>query len=130
MLLKLILAFTLIPIIEIYLLIKMGGALGAFNTILVVICTAIVGAYLARLQGTKTYKQIQANLNQGKMPAEELFDAVIIFAAGLVLLTPGFLTDIFGLLLLFPSSRKYFKNWLRKKYSEKLSQKTINIDYY
>ncbi len=130
MLFKLILAFTLIPIIEIYLLIKMGGALGAFNTILVVICTAIVGAYLARLQGTKTYKQIQANLNQGKMPAEELFDAVIIFAAGLVLLTPGFLTDIFGLLLLFPSSRKYFKNWLRKKYSEKLSQKTINIDYY
>lgn len=130
MLFKLILAFTLIPITEIYLLIKMGGALGAFNTILVVICTAIVGAYLARLQGTKTYKQIQANLNQGKMPAEELFDAVIIFAAGLVLLTPGFLTDIFGLLLLFPSSRKYFKNWLRKKYSEKLSQKTINIDYY
>lgn len=130
MLLKLILAFTLLPIAEIYVLIKLGGFLGAINTILIVILTAIVGGYLARLEGLKTMYQIRANLEQGIMPAEEMFNALLIFAAGLVLLTPGFITDIFGLLLLVPRTRTYIKIWLRKKLEQKFTQNRTHMDYF
>ncbi len=116
MLFKLFLAFTVIPAFELYLLIKIGSVLGALNTLLVIIFTGIAGAYLARLQGMLTLMKIQSNLQQGIMPTEELIDALIILVAGVVLLTPGFLTDITGLLLLIPQVRVYFKHWLRKKF--------------
>ncbi|MBW1770000.1 MAG: FxsA family protein, partial [Deltaproteobacteria bacterium] len=76
MLIKLFLAFTLIPFCEIYLLIKIGNYLGAFNTILVVIITGFIGAYLARLQGIKTMMRVRESLNRGELPAEEMLDAL------------------------------------------------------
>lgn len=115
MLFKLFLAFTLVPVIEIYLLIKVGGHIGALKTVLLVIATGIAGAYLARLQGMQTMARVRNSLEQGRMPAEELLDAVLIFAAGLVLLTPGFLTDAVGLLLLFPETRHYVKRNLKRR---------------
>ncbi len=115
---KIFLAFTLIPAAEIYLLITIGSSIGALNTFLIIIITGVVGAYLARLQGMYTLSKIQSNLQQGIMPAEELIDALIILVAGVVLLTPGFLTDIAGLLLLIPQVRFYFKRWLRKKFDQ------------
>ncbi len=130
MLIKLLLAFTLIPIAEIYVLIKMGGALGALNTILLVILTALAGAYLAKIQGLKTMLQIRHNLDRGIMPAEEMLDALLIFAAGVVLLTPGFLTDLAGLIVLIPHSRAYLKLWLKRQFKNKTSQHRIYIDYY
>lgn len=130
MLLKLFLAFTLIPVAEIYVLIKIGGSIGALNTIALVIITAFAGAYLARLQGMHTMLKIRTNMQQGIVPAEELIDALIIFIAGIVLLTPGFITDITGLLLLFPLTRGYFKRWLRKKIDEWTSQNKIHINYF
>ena len=89
MLLKLFLAFTLIPAAEIYLLIKIGYSIGALNTVLVVIITAFVGATLARTQGLQTMIRIKTGLQQGITPTEDLVDAFIIFLAGIVLLTPG-----------------------------------------
>ena len=118
MLLKLFLAFTLIPMLELYLLIKIGSSIGAWTTIGLVIITGFAGAALARLQGAKTMLNVKANLDQGIMPAEELLDALIIFIAGVVLLTPGFITDICGLLLLYPPSRLVFKRYARKKFDE------------
>lgn len=115
---KIFLAFTLIPAAEIYLLITIGSSIGALNTFLIIIITGVVGAYLARLQGMYTLSKIQSNLQQGIIPAEELIDALIILVAGVVLLTPGFLTDIAGLLLLIPQVRFYFKRWLRKKFDQ------------
>jgi UPF0716 protein FxsA len=115
MLFKLFLTFTLVPVIEIYLLIKVGGHIGAFKTVLLVIATGFAGAYLARLQGMQTMLRVRNSLEQGRMPAEELLDAVLIFAAGLVLLTPGFLTDAMGLLLLFPETRHYVKRYLKRR---------------
>jgi UPF0716 protein FxsA len=115
MLFKLFLAFTLVPVIEIYLLIKVGGHIGAFKTVLLVIATGFAGAYLARLQGMQTMLRVRSSLEQGRMPAEELLDAVLIFAAGLVLLTPGFLTDAMGLLLLFPETRRYVKRYVKHR---------------
>jgi len=115
---KIFLAFTLIPAAEIYLLIEIGSSIGALNTLFVIIITGFVGAYLARLQGMYTLSKIQSNLQQGVMPAEELIDALIILVAGILLLTPGFLTDAAGLLLLIPQVRFYFKRWLRKKFDQ------------
>lgn len=118
MVLKLFLAFTLIPVAEIYLIIKLGGLLGAFNTVLIIIFTGFVGAYLARMQGMTTMMRVRRNMNQGIMPAEELFDALLILIAGIVLLTPGFLTDIAGIMLLLPPVRLHLKRYLRKKFNQ------------
>jgi UPF0716 protein FxsA len=124
---KIFLAFTLIPAVEIYLLIQIGGIIGALNTLLVIIITGFVGAYLARLQGMRTLLKIQSNLQQGIMPAEELIDALLILVAGIVLLTPGFLTDAAGLLLLIPQIRFYFKRWLRKKFDQWTNTQNIQF---
>jgi len=122
MFLKLFLAFTLVPFIEIYLLIKIGGQVGAFNTILIVILTGLLGASLARLEGIKTMTKVRESLNRGELPAEEMLDAMLIFVAGVVLLTPGFLTDLTGLALLVPKLRYWFKRWLRRKFDEWLEK--------
>jgi len=122
MFLKLFLAFTLVPFIEIYLLIKIGGQVGAFNTILIVILTGLLGASLARLEGLKTMTKVRDSLNRGDLPAEEMLDAMLIFVAGVVLLTPGLITDLAGLALLVPKARYWFKRWLRKKFDEWLEK--------
>ena len=121
---KLFLGFTLIPVVEIYFLIKIGSYFGAFTTILIVIATALLGAYLARMQGFKTMHQMQENLQQGLMPAEELMDAFLIVIAAAVLLTPGFITDAFGFLLLIPTTRTFLKKWLRQRLQARSLNKT------
>jgi len=129
MLLKLFLAFTLIPVLEIYLLIKLGTFLGALNTVIIVVLTGIVGAFLAKLQGLHTMIKVREGLNRGEMPAEEMLDALLILVAGIVLLTPGFLTDIAGLVILIPQTRVLFKRWLRKKFNAWTQNQKININY-
>ena len=116
MLVKLFLAFTLIPALEIFLFIEIGKSIGTINTFLLVIISGFAGAWLTRIQGLQTMLRVRTNLDQGIMPAEELVDALIIFGAGIVLLTPGFFTDALGLLLLFPPTRFHFKQYLRLKF--------------
>jgi UPF0716 protein FxsA len=130
MFLKLFLCFTLIPVIELYLLIKIGTVIGGLNTIVVVILSGLLGAWLARLEGLNTLTKLRLNLEQGLMPAEELLDAFIIFIAGMVLITPGFITDITGLLLLWPFTRNKFKRIIRKKLDEMALKGEINIKRY
>jgi UPF0716 protein FxsA len=130
MLLKLFLAFTLIPIIEIYLLIEVGGVIGALNTVALVIATGFAGAFLARLQGMQTMMRVRSSLQQGIMPAEQLLDALIIFVAGIVLLTPGFITDAAGLLLLIPQTRNYFKRFLKQKFHQWIKNQNIHINRF
>ena len=115
MLLKLFLAFTIIPVVEIYLLIQIGTIFGALTSIALVIVTGFLGAYLARIQGLQTLFRIQKSLREGQMPSSELLDALLIGIAGLVLLTPGFLTDAFGFLLLIPNTRTAIKQWLHRQ---------------
>ena len=128
MLFKLFLAFTLIPVIELYLLIEVGGRIGAWKTILLVIATGFAGAYLARLQGTQTMFRVQTSLRQGIIPTDELLDALLIFVAGVVLLTPGFLTDAVGLLLLIPESRRIVKGFLRRRIEIWIEHQNIHFD--
>ena len=123
MLLKLFLAFTIIPIIEIYILIKLGTILGALVSISLVVLTGILGAYLARLQGLNTFLRIQESLRLGRLPSGELLDAVLILVAGVLLLTPGFLTDTIGFILLIQTTRSLIKYWLHRKFKTQISSK-------
>jgi UPF0716 protein FxsA len=129
MLARLFLLFTIVPMAELYLLIKIGSTLGAFNTILLIVITGILGALLARLEGLRTLRQITNSLNQGIVPAEELVDSVLIFVAGVVLVTPGVITDIMGLFLLFPYTRTIFKRWLRKRFDRMVSTGNMQIHF-
>lgn len=130
MLIKLFLAFTLIPAAEIFLFIEIGKVIGTLNTFVLVILSGFAGAWLARMQGLQTLVRVRASLEQGHVPAEEVLDAVIILAAGIVLLTPGFLTDMAGLLLLFPPTRFHFKRFLRKKFDEWVQKGNIQFRSY
>ena len=115
MLLKLFLAFTIIPIIEIFLLIEIGSIFGTLTAVTLVLLTGFLGAFLARMQGLQTLYRIQESLREGRMPSGDLLDALLIVIAGLVLLTPGFLTDSVGFLLLIPLTRNSIKYWLRRQ---------------
>ncbi len=127
MIFKLFLAFTLIPAMEIFLFIEIGKTIGTFNTFLLVIISGILGAYLAKMQGLQAISRIQHQLEQGIMPAEEMVDAFIILIAGIVLLTPGFITDIAGLLLLFPPTRFYFKRFARYKFDQWIQRGDVHF---
>ncbi len=127
---KLFIAFTMIPLLELYILIKLGSAMGILNTLALVVLTGLAGAYLARMQGMQTMLRIRAQMQAGHMPAEDLIDAAIIFVAGLFLLTPGILTDMAGLLLLIPVTRFYFKRWARKKIDAWIQQPNVTIRRY
>lgn len=122
MLARLILIFTVLPLIELVILIEIGTRIGAFSTVLVVIATAIIGASLAKIQGINTVRRIQKSLSEGKIPAEELLDAFLIFIAGLLLIAPGFLSDISGFLFLIPVSRNRVKLWIKRKMQQWISR--------
>lgn len=126
---KLFLLFAVIPVIEIYVLVSVGSVIGSLNTVALVLLSAFVGAWLARQQGLSTMLRVRASLQQGIMPAEEILDAVLIFVAGAVLLTPGFVTDALGLLILFPPTRIRFKTWLRRKFDEWMKNPNVHIHY-
>lgn len=102
----LFLLFIIIPIIEITLLMQIGGMIGVWPTIAVVIVTAWLGAKNVRQQGLATMQSVQTKMAQGEMPSTEIVTGVMLLVAGVLLVTPGFVTDIFGLLLLVPQVRK------------------------
>ena len=104
-----------IPIIEILLFIKIGEIIGAINTILLIIFTAIVGVYFARMQGIMTIKSGFTNLYQNKLPIYEIFSGASIAIAAIFLIIPGFFTDVIGFLLLIPFTRKLLLNSIMKK---------------
>lgn len=102
----LFLLFLTIPLVEIYLLIKVGGVIGAPMTIFLVVFTAVLGAWLLRIQGFSTLRRIQQTLNQGGLPAVELLEGALLLVAGALLLTPGFFTDAIGFACLVPAFRR------------------------
>jgi UPF0716 protein FxsA len=126
---RLILLFTVVPLVELFILIKIGGQIGAFNTVLLVVMTAVLGILLARLEGLRTLQQIQSSLSQGRIPAEELIDGVLIFTGGILLITPGVLTDLFALVLLFPYTRMHFKRWLRRRFDRMVASGNVRLHY-
>ncbi len=131
----LIVLFLTVPLIEIMLFIKVGGVIGAVPTILIIIATAIAGGILLRVQGLSVWRRAQASLNRGEMPVAEVFDGLCLLLAGLVLLTPGFLTDAFGLLLFIPPLRRWIgRGLLRRLLIPRAPRRrpgvVIEADYY
>jgi UPF0716 protein FxsA len=120
MIVRLFFLFAIVPLIELYILIKIGNVVGALNTILFLIGTALLGAFLVRLEGLRTFRRITANLARGVAPGEELIDGLLIFAAGALLITPGILTDVWALFLLVPFTRTLIKRWLRRRFDRKM----------
>ena len=102
----LLIVFLLVPLVEIYLLIKVGAIIGAFPTIFMVVFTAVLGAWLLRIQGFSTLARVRSTLEQGGIPAIEMVEGAVLLLAGALLLTPGFFTDTIGFLCLIPSLRR------------------------
>ena len=100
--------FIALPALEIFLLIKIGGQVGALNTVALIFLTAIIGIYFAKLQGIQTLKSGMINLYQNKIPVYEMMSGASIAIAALLLIIPGFFTDLIGFLLLIPITRKIF----------------------
>ena len=116
---KLFLLFTLVPIVELYLLIRIGARIGAGTTIAVILITGVVGAYLARMQGFSAVRNIKRALEEGRMPGNEILHGIMVLLGAVTLITPGFLTDFIGLTLLIPATRQIYllqlKRWMEKK---------------
>ena len=112
MIAKLLLLFILVPLIELFLLIEIGSQIGTLSTLTIIVLTGILGAFLARRQGIGVLHQIRTEIANGRLPATQLADGVIILLAGAVLITPGVLTDALGFLCLIPASRKIIKKML------------------
>ena len=117
---QLLLLFTLVPLIELALLIKLGQLTGVWTTIGLVILTGIIGAYLARREGLKAWRRLEKSLHEGVSPADELIEALLILIAGAVLITPGLLTDLFGFGLLIPPIRKWVRNKLSRHFHSRI----------
>jgi UPF0716 protein FxsA len=112
---RLFLLFVLVPLIELAVLIRIGNLLGLWPTIGLVVLTGALGAALAKSQGVRVLRSIQMDLNDGRMPASHLLDGLLVLIGGLTLLTPGFLTDIVGFLLLIPVTRNRLKEVVRRR---------------
>ncbi len=103
----LFLLFLIIPLVEIYILIQVGGVIGAIPTIFLVVFTAVLGALLLRMQGLSTLARVQQSMLKGELPAMELLEGAVLVVCGALLLTPGFFTDTLGFLCLVPSLRQH-----------------------
>tara|TARA_B110000014_G_C19751551_1_gene391607 strand:- start:95 stop:547 length:453 start_codon:yes stop_codon:yes gene_type:complete len=112
--------FVVVTLAEIYVLVSVGQAIGGLSTVLLVIITAFIGSSLLRTQGWSTMAKAQQSIAEGRAPAMEMLEGVVIVVSGILLLTPGFLTDTLGLLGLMPWSRTYFINHFLEKNAERV----------
>ena len=123
-----LLAIILVPIIEIYLFIKIGSQIGAFNTISLIFITAIIGIIYARYEGLNTLRSGFSQIVKNELPAYEIISGAAIAFAALLLIIPGFATDILGFLLIFPLTRKLLLKNLSKKFDKKTNEKKPFIE--
>ena len=125
---SILLLIILIPVIEIYLFIKIGSQIGAITTILLIFTTAVVGVYYAKYEGLNTLKSGFSQLSKNQPPTYEMISGAAIAFAALLLIIPGFATDIFGFLIIFPITRKYIFNKFANKFKSKKTEKNNFID--
>ena len=119
-LLALILVFIVVPIAELYVILKVGDAIGIGWTLLLLVADSLLGSALLRSQGRTVWRRFNATLSEGRMPHREVIDGVLVIFGGVLLLTPGFITDIFGLLFLFPPTRVLMRGLLVRRGALKL----------
>ena len=122
------LSIVIVPILEIYLLIKIGSKIGAITTIFLIFTTAVVGVYYAKYEGLNTLKSGLTLLSRNETPTYEMLSGTVIAFAAVLLIIPGFLTDVFGFLLIFPLSRKFFLKKIVNRFDRKKDRKNNFIE--
>ena len=126
----LLLIILIVPLIEIYLFIQIGGQIGAFNTILIILLTAVVGIYFVRLQGLNTLRSGVTQLYRNQVPIYEMISGAALAVAALLLIVPGFATDVLGFLIVLPFTRNLIFKYLGKKYTkEEVKDDLIEGEY-
>ena len=123
----LVLLFTGLPALELYLLFEVGGEIGALNTILIIILTGIVGATLAKSQGLELLFKIQDKINQGEIPTGQLLQGFLVMGGGLLLLTPGFVTDVLGFCMVMPGTRTLLAALIKKVFLKGVEKGNIHV---
>ncbi len=127
MFLRLLFLFTVVPLIELFLLVKIGTVVGVWPTVALVVLTGALGAALARQQGLGVLKRLNADLATGKLPTNALIDGALILVAGAVLLTPGLLTDAFGFFLLIPQGRAMVRKIAATRFAGRVETGDPNV---
>ncbi|MCY3825196.1 MAG: FxsA family protein [Nitrospinae bacterium] len=127
MIFKLFLLFTLIPIIELMILIDLGTSIGLAPTLGVVILTGALGAWAARTQGFYVVSRIQAEMAAGRLPGAEMVEGAMVLVGGVLLLTPGLLTDAAGFALMAPAVRAVVRGWLMKKFEKMIEEGKVHV---
>ncbi|MBN1257712.1 MAG: FxsA family protein [Planctomycetes bacterium] len=112
---RLLLLFILVPFIELFILVKISGMIGFWTTVFIIIITGMIGVSMMRWQGLKTLQLIEADLNQGKMPADRILSGLLILLGGAFLITPGIITDLAGLALMVPGNRRLLLKYLKSR---------------
>jgi UPF0716 protein FxsA len=110
----LVVLFVVLPLVELYLIFQVGDAIGIVPTLLILIADSILGSYLLKTQGRQVWRRFNEAVGAGKVPHSEIIDGVLVILGGAFLITPGFLTDIFGLLFLLPPTRAGFRKLVRR----------------
>lgn len=127
MLARLFIFFTVVPLIELLVLIPLGQQIGLWPTIAIVVLTAAIGAWLGKRQGLEAWRRIQGDLATGQLPGDSLLDGLAVLTACLLLITPGVLTDITGLLLLTPFARVPLKAWAKRHFTNMLQNPNVTV---
>lgn len=126
---KLLMIFILVPLIELYFLLEISQFIGVFTTVMVIIFTGAAGVSIAKRQGYQVVNNIRSTLNAGKMPTDDLISALLILVGGVTLLTPGFLTDITGFLLILPGSRDLIAALVKKYFLKYVKENKVEVHY-
>lgn len=127
---KLFILFAILPIVEIALLVNVGEQIGGWNTVAIVIVTAIVGAYLVRQQGLATLMQAQQKMQTGALPGQEMAEGLLLVIAGVLLVTPGFITDALGFLFCLPFTRPFIARGLLKQFAVQVVSNQSQQGFY
>jgi UPF0716 protein FxsA len=123
----LFLAFTVIPLVELYLLLLIGRHVGALPTVMLVLITGLIGALLARKEGLRVVRRWQQSLARGRMPEEGILGGLLVLVGGVLLVTPGVLTDVVGFLLLLPPSRRWIARRVRRVLERRIADGTVRV---
>ena len=127
---RLFLLFTVVPAIELFLIIKVGQSIGAANTIWLIVGTGILGAYYARQQGFRVVSNIQWKMDQGQVPGDDLVNGAMLLVGGALLITPGFITDFFGFSMIFPPTREAIKVAVKRGLEKKIREGEIRVHHH
>lgn len=126
---KLLLIFIIIPLLELFFLLEISQYIGVFATVMIIVFTGAVGVAIAKRQGYQVINNIRSNLNAGKMPTDDLVSALLILIGGVTLLTPGFLTDITGFLLILPGSRDLIASLVKKYFLKYVKKNNVEVKF-